>query len=113
MTESRSNLIYELAKANEGQVGIIVEDKVLQHLEEKYSDLKSAYADALGQYGPNFPKVTRLHDQLTQMQSLMEAARKQAIEKVQNDYLGALSREKLSVRPWPRKKKMSVRSMSA
>ena len=56
---------------------------------------RRAYADALGQYGPNFPKVIRLRDQLTQMQSLMENARKQAIEKVHNDYLAALSREKL------------------
>ena len=45
--------------------------------------------------GPNFPKVVRLRDQLTQMQTLMENARKQAIEKVHNDYLAALSREKL------------------
>ncbi len=87
--------IYELAKGNEGQVGIIVQDDVLQHLEEKYNDLKAAYADALGQYGPNFPKVTRLRDQLTQMQSLIENARRQAIEKVHNDYLAARSREKL------------------
>ena len=33
--------LYELAKANEGQVGIIVQDDVLQHLEEKYNDLKA------------------------------------------------------------------------
>ncbi len=87
--------LYELAKGNEGQVGILMQDDVLQRLEEKYNDLKASYADALGQYGPNFPKVVRLRDQLTQMQSLMESARKQAIEKVHNDYLAALSREKL------------------
>ncbi len=87
--------VYELAKANEGQVGIIVEDKVLQSLEEKYNDLKSQYADALVQYGPNFPKAARLHDQLTQTQGLIDNARKQAIAKVHNDYLAALSREKL------------------
>jgi uncharacterized protein involved in exopolysaccharide biosynthesis len=87
--------LYALAKANEGQVGFILQDSLVQHLEEKYGDLKAAYADALGQYGPNFPKVTRLRDQLTQMQSLMENAHKQAVEKVHNDYLAALSREKL------------------
>ncbi|MGA2982884.1 MAG: polysaccharide biosynthesis tyrosine autokinase [Terriglobia bacterium] len=87
--------VYNLAKANEGQAGIIVQDSLLQHLEEKYTDLKESYADALGQYGPNFPKVTRLRDQLTQMDSLMENARKLAIEKVHNDYLASLSREKL------------------
>ena len=87
--------VYDLAKDNEGQVGIIVQDNVLQHLEERYTDLKASYADAQGQYGPNFPKVVRLRDQLTQMQVLMENARKVAIEKVHNDYLAALSREKL------------------
>ncbi|MDR3678115.1 MAG: polysaccharide biosynthesis tyrosine autokinase [Acidobacteriota bacterium] len=87
--------LYELAKANEAQVGIIVQNEVLQHLEERYSDLKGSYQDALGQYGPNFPKVIRLHDQMTQLQGLIENARKQAIAKVHNDYLAALSREKL------------------
>jgi capsular exopolysaccharide synthesis family protein len=87
--------IYELAKANEGQVGIIVEDKILQSLEEKHNDLKAQYADALVQYGPNFPKAARLHEQLTQMQGLIEAARKQVIAKVHNNYLAAVSREKL------------------
>jgi len=87
--------IYELAKGNEGQAGIILQDTVLQHLEEKYTDLKASYADALAQYGPNFPKVARLHDQLVQMQSLIGDAHKRAIEKVHNDYLAALSREKM------------------
>lgn len=87
--------IYELAKGNEGQAGIILQDAVLQHLEEKYTDLKASYADALAQYGPNFPKVTRLHDQLVQMQSLIDDAHKRAIEKVHNDYLAAVSRENM------------------
>ncbi len=87
--------LYQLARGNEGQVGILMQDDVLQRLEEKYNDLKASYADAQSQYGPNFPKVVRLRDQLTQMQSLMASARKQAIEKVHNDYLAALSRERL------------------
>lgn len=87
--------IYELAKGNEGAAGIILQDTVLQHLEEKYTDLKAAYADALAQFGPNFPKVARLHDQLVQMQSLIDDAHKRAIEKVHNDYLAAVSRENM------------------
>ena len=87
--------LYQLARGNEGQVGILMQDEVLQRLEEKYNDLKASYADAQGQYGPNFPKVVRLRDQLTQLQSLMESARKQAVEKVHNDYIAAVSRENL------------------
>jgi len=87
--------LYEFAQAHEGQVGMIVQGDVLQRLEEKYDDLKATYADALSQYGPNFPKVTRLRDQLAQLQSLMDSERKLAVEKLHNDYLAAVSREKL------------------
>lgn len=87
--------LYELARNNEGQVGVIVQNDVLQHLEEKYSDISENYSDALNQYGPNYPKVVRLRDQLTRMQTLIQSARKQAIDKLHNDYLTALNREKL------------------
>ena len=87
--------IYELAKSNEGQIGVIVQNELLVRLEEKYTDLKTAYAEVQGQYGPNFPKVVRLRDQLNELQSLIEKERKQAIQKVRNDYLAALGRETL------------------
>ncbi|MFZ0962711.1 MAG: polysaccharide biosynthesis tyrosine autokinase [Terriglobia bacterium] len=87
--------LYDLAKANQSEIGFIVQDPILQNLEGKYNDLKASYADALDQYGPNFPKVVRLRDQLTQLQSLMENARKQAIKKVHNDYLSAVNKEKM------------------
>ncbi len=87
--------VFELAKANENQVGMVVDDKVLQGLQTKYDDLKAQYADAMVQYGPNFPKAVRIHDQILQVQTLMDSARKQAIAKIQNDYLAAANRVKL------------------
>lgn len=84
--------VYELVKANESQVGMIVEDKILENLEEKLNDLKSQYADALNQYGPNFPKAVRLREQVAQTQGLVDAARKQAIFRVQNNYQAAVNR---------------------
>lgn len=87
--------LYELVKSNEGQIGVIVQNSMLEHLEEKYSDLKASYSDAQTQYGPNFPKLVRLRDQLNEMQGQMERVRKQAIQKVRNDYLAAVGRENL------------------
>ncbi len=87
--------VYELAKDNQGQVGIIMQDPVLLHLEEKYADAKAEYVDALAQYGPNFPKVVRLRDQLAQVQALMDDDHKRALEKIHNDYLASETREKL------------------
>lgn len=87
--------LYELAKSNEGQVGMVVQSEFLQRLEEKGSDLRATYADALAQYGPNFPKVVRLRDQVAQIQNVIDGARKQALEKVRNEYLAAFNREKM------------------
>ncbi len=99
-TESEGELdqkqsIYELVKANESQVGMIVEDKVLQSLEEKCDDLKSQLVDAQTQFGPNYPKVVRIREQVAQAQSLLDAARRQAIERVKNNYETSLNRTKL------------------
>jgi capsular exopolysaccharide synthesis family protein len=93
LTQKQS--LYELAKSNEAQVGIIVQNELLQKLEEQYNDLKANYSDALNQYGPNFPKVVRLRQQLNERQALIENERKQAVKKVYNDYLAALSRKDL------------------
>lgn len=86
---------YELAKGNQGQAGVILQDSMLQHLEERLTDLKANYALNVAQYGPNFPRVVQLHEQLAQMQGLMDDAHKMAIEKLHNEYLAGLSREKM------------------
>ena len=51
--------------------------------------------DALGQYGPNFPKVVRLRDQVNEIQSMIERERKRVVARIRNDYMAALGREKL------------------
>jgi capsular exopolysaccharide synthesis family protein len=68
---------------------------LLQRLDEKYADLREEYVDALGQYGPNFPKVKRLHDQLNEVQSIMERERKRTVARIRDDYMAALGRERL------------------
>jgi hypothetical protein len=53
--------------------------EVLQHLVEKYNDLKAAYGDASTQYGPESPQAVRARDQLQQMQDMIHKAKKQAM----------------------------------
>ncbi|HLY63853.1 MAG TPA: polysaccharide biosynthesis tyrosine autokinase [Terriglobia bacterium] len=87
--------LYEMVKANPDQVALLAQNELLQKLEEKYADLKSQYVDALGQYGTNFPKVQRLRDQVTEIQSLIDRERKRTVERIQSDYHAAVGREKL------------------
>src|SRR5215470_10073946 len=57
--------LYEFAKtANAEAVPAMRGDVILQELNKKRTDLNTQYADALAQYGPNFPKVQRLQQQM-------------------------------------------------
>lgn len=86
---------YELIASNETQVAFVAQSEVLSRLETKEADLKAQFADAEGQYGPNFPKVLRLKGQVDELQSLIDRERKRIVARVHNDYRAALGREKL------------------
>ena len=87
--------VYELVSSNESQVASVAQDDLLQHLEEKYADLKSQYVDALQQSGPKHPKTERLQSQVDEIQSLIERERGRIVERMRNDYTAALGRERL------------------
>jgi len=87
--------LYDLVNSNPSQAGFTTQNDLLQTLEGKYAELIEEYVDALGQYGPNFPKVKRLKDQLDEVQSIMERERKRVVVRIHNDYMAALGRERL------------------
>jgi capsular exopolysaccharide synthesis family protein len=87
--------VYETVRSNESQVASVAQNDLLQHLEEKYADLKSQYVDALEQSGPKHPKAERLQSQVDEIQSLIERERKRIVEGMRNDYMAALGRERL------------------
>ncbi len=87
--------LYQLVSSDESQVAFVAQSEVLQRLEEKYADLRTQLADVLDQYGPNFPKVIRLKDQVSEIQSLIDKERKRIEARIRNDYLASLGREKL------------------
>jgi capsular exopolysaccharide synthesis family protein len=87
--------LYNLLKPTHGQVGLITQDELLQRLEEKYSDLNSEYVAALGEYGPNYPKVKILHDQTKELQSLIDSQSQRVVERIRNEFDAAVGREQL------------------
>ncbi len=100
LTDAQNDLaqkqsLDQLAQANPGEVGVLVQDTLLQQLQGKIGDLQTEYVTTLAQYGPNFPKVVRLRDQMQQIRSLMAQEQKQVLDRVHHDYLAALGRDKL------------------
>src|ERR1700723_375121 len=57
-------------------------NEVISALVKRKSDLDESYAEALDQYGPNFPKVLRLADQQTEVDNNLANARKTMVESV-------------------------------
>ena len=86
--------LYKMVASNDAQVGFIQTNSLLTSLESKEIDLKEQYSEALAQYGPTYPKVVRLQDQLKDLQGLIVRERKRVVENLHNDYLAAVAREK-------------------
>jgi succinoglycan biosynthesis transport protein ExoP len=59
---------------------------VISNLLKRKSDLDEAYAEALDQYGPNYPKVLRLQAQQKEVGQGLANARKTMVESVEEEF---------------------------
>lgn len=64
---------------------------VISNLLKRKSDLDESYAEALDQYGPNYPKVVRLQSQQKEVEQNLAAARKTMVESVEEEFSTARS----------------------
>ncbi len=88
--------LYQFAKAgNLDAVPEVQNNSALGDLFKKRSDAASQYTDALGQYGPNFPKVQRLQAQLREFDQTIEKEKQKILDVLESDYHEALQRETL------------------
>jgi capsular exopolysaccharide synthesis family protein len=87
--------VYDSVHSNNAEAAIIANDALLQQLDSKYAELKTQYAAATSQYGPNFSHVRELHNQIVEVESLMDRERKLIIERIGSDYRTAQRREQL------------------
>jgi succinoglycan biosynthesis transport protein ExoP len=68
---------------------------VISSLIKRQSELDELYAEALDQYGPNFPKVLRLAAQQKEVQQNLDSARKTMVESVNEEFETARSHVEL------------------
>ncbi len=88
--------IYRMATSgNVDALPAVANNPVVQSLIKNKSDLENAYADAVNQYGPNFPKVQRLAAQQKQVDDNLAKARETAVESIEEDYQTAGQRVEL------------------
>ena len=64
-------------------------NSVIANLTTRKSALDEQYAEALDQYGPNFPKVLRIAAQQKEVEADLAKARKTMVESVEEDFATA------------------------
>ncbi len=87
--------IYNQVKANPERVHAATQSDLLPRLQEKLADLHSRYVEAVNQYGPNYPKVARLGQEVADAESAVAGERQNSVDHYYNDYLAAKNREQL------------------
>jgi capsular exopolysaccharide synthesis family protein len=101
MTDAQSDslkkqALYEFAKSgNLDAVPQLRDNAVLQDMQRRRADISVLYADAVNQYGPNFPKVQRLQAQMKEMDEQMMRESKGIVIQLENDYREAKQHEEL------------------
>ncbi len=68
---------------------------LLENLRAKQADIKIQAADMSTQFGPSYPKLTQLNNQLKEIDSQIKAEMKKVASKVRGQYTEALQRENL------------------
>src|SRR5256884_3292867 len=92
----RKESLYEFAKAgNLDAVPQVESNTALTDLLKKRGETSADYADALTQYGPNFPKVLRLKAQLKDIDDNIEKEKQKILDVLESDYREARQRETL------------------
>jgi succinoglycan biosynthesis transport protein ExoP len=97
VTEAQTTLaekeaLYRMAQAgNIDSLPAARDSAVIQDLLKRKSDIDQQYADAVNQYGPNYPKVQRLAAQQKEVSDDLDSARRVVAEGIQQEYNTARS----------------------
>ena len=91
---SQKEAAFELAHSPNAQsLTAVLGSPAVQDLVKQKSELDGKYAEALNQFGPNYPKVQRLKAQLNNVQSQLETAKQGIIHQIDSDYRETQARE--------------------
>jgi len=92
----KKEALYEFAKSSGvSDMPQLHVDPALDSLIQKRQSAEEDYREALSQYGPNFPKVLRLQEQVKDTDGLIQQEKTKALAQIEGDYREARERENL------------------
>jgi len=96
--------LYRLVQAGDlASLPGVFDNKLLQDLTVRLADLQREHAQLASTFTEDYPKVKEIQSQIDEIQSSLEGERRHAAQKISNDYLAAVRREKLVRESFARK----------
>lgn len=88
--------LYRLVQAGDyGSLPGVVDNKVMQDLTVRLTDLQTSYAQVATTFSADYPKSRQLKNQISETQKILGGERKRIAELMTNEYLAAVRREGL------------------
>jgi succinoglycan biosynthesis transport protein ExoP len=87
---------YEQVKHDRKLLASLAENDLVKQLLVQQSELKNQFTEALNQYGPKFPKVLRLQQQISENEASLQSEQNRVIDRERQEYMAALDREQLA-----------------
>jgi capsular exopolysaccharide synthesis family protein len=85
--------VYELARREPGNMPALAGSPLFQKLQESEADLERQQAQLSTQFGPSYPKVQEIKNQLAQVKSASQAEITRAVGRAKAEYESSLNRE--------------------
>lgn len=92
-TQSNDPDVVAAALVSDGMGGVGSGSKLLDALHEQQANLKIQIAELSTQFGPSYPKVAQLNNQLKEIDRQLQSETNKAVDHLRGQYLAALQRE--------------------
>jgi succinoglycan biosynthesis transport protein ExoP len=100
---------YRLALSGEPDSFAKLDSNLMSKLEEQKANLDVQYAQLSTQFGPSYPKVVELQNQLRQTEAAIRAEQQKLIRRLEGEYRMAQAREKMLTAALERQKQEANR----
>ena len=87
--------VYELAQQEPTNLSSLANNGLFQKLRETEADLERQYAQLSTQFGPSYPKVLEVSNQLRQAHEAVKAEVDRAVGRAKTEYRSAFDRERM------------------
>ena len=80
------------------------DSEVIQNLVQKHAEISNQYAEALTQFGPQYPTILKLEARRDDLGAALEREKRNIIDRVESEYRASLQRENMLAKALERQK---------